>query len=215
MGRQLGGMRAVDRVKTIGLIGGIGSGKSLVAEMLGELGALVLDADKMGHAILADDPDVRDAVRRRWGEAVFPAEGGVDRRAIARRVFGDGPAALDDRRFLEGQLHPRIRRRLEAERDSAAAESKGRAVVVDAALLFEAGWNDACDLVVFIDAPRDMRLQRARQRGWSDEEFAAREAAQWPVEEKRRRSNVVIPNDDSREDLRRAVQAFWAQHIAR
>jgi dephospho-CoA kinase len=197
---------------TIGVVGGIGSGKSLFAEMLRDLGARVLDADKFGHAILEAEAEVLDALRRRWGSEVFHEDGRPNRAAISGRVFGQGAGAAEERRFLEGLLHPRIRRGLEAERDASAARGVA-AVVIDAALLFEAGWDTACDLVVFVDAPRDLRLERARLRGWSNEDFAAREKAQWPVEEKRRRADVVIPNAGSKEDLRDAVQAFWVRYV--
>jgi len=204
----------VDGVKTIGLVGGIASGKSLVAQVLRGLGASVLDADRIGHAVLAEDADVRDALRRRWGEGMLAAEGGIDRAAVAGRVFTPGGAGEADRRFLEGLLHPRIRERLVSQRDAIVATAAGPAIVVDAALLFEAGWNAICDLVVMVDAPVAVRLERARQRGWTDDEFAAREAAQWPVEEKRRRADVVLANDGSKDDLRRAVQALWDEYVA-
>ncbi|MEX2316151.1 MAG: dephospho-CoA kinase [Pirellulales bacterium] len=200
-------------MKTIGLVGGIGSGKSLVAEMLRGLGAAVINADQIGHAVLAEDGDVRDALTRRWGSQILAADGSVDRAAVARRVFAAGAEGEADRRFLESLVHPKIRQRLASARDSLEAGGK-KVAVIDAALLFEAGWNQPTDLVVFVDAPRATRLERARKRGWADDEFAAREAAQWPVEEKSRRADVVIPNDGSQDDLQRAVQAFWNVHIA-
>jgi dephospho-CoA kinase len=84
-----------------------------------------------------------------------------------------------------------------------------RVVVVDAALMFKAGWDRYCDQVVFVDSPREARLQRALQRGWSEADFAAREAAQLPVAEKRQRADVVWDNSGSPEDLRRQVEGFW------
>ncbi len=199
---------------TIGLVGGIGSGKSRVAEMLRELGAEVLDADQIGHHALAEDPAVQESLRRRWGPEVFASDGNVDRKAVAKRVFRPDEAGDADRKFLESLLHPQIRAGLESGRDALAA--KGVTVaVLDAALLFEAGWNDVCDLVVFVDAPRATRLERARKhRGWTEEQFSAREAAQWPVEEKRRRADVVIANDGSETELHHAVGEFWQKYVA-
>jgi dephospho-CoA kinase len=199
-------------MKTIGLVGGVASGKSLVAEMLVELGAGLLDADHTGHAVLAEDAEVRDALRQRWGEAIFAADGQVDRAALARRVFGKDDQADADREFLEDLLHPRIRRRLEELRQQFAAQGKP-AVVLDAPLLLEAGWGPLCDVVLMIDAPQEARLQWARQRGWSDAEFAHREAAQWPVEQKRRAAAVLLANDGTIEQLRDRVRDFWGRHF--
>jgi dephospho-CoA kinase len=119
---------------------------------------------------------------------------------------------MADREFLEDLLHPRIRRRLEALRQQFAAEGK-RAAVLDAPLLLEAGWGAMCDVVLLIDAPREARLQWSRQRGWTDQEFARREAAQWPVEQKRRAADVIIQNNGSIDQLRDAVRNFWEQQV--
>jgi dephospho-CoA kinase len=190
----------------------VASGKSLAARMLVDLGAGLLDADRTGHAVLAEDRDVHEVLRQRWGDAVFTDDGQVDRAALALRVFAENDGASTDREFLEGLLHPRIRRRLEAQREQFAARNKA-AVVLDAPLLLEAGWDPICDVVLMIDSSRETRLQRARQRGWTDAEFARREAAQWPVDKKRRAADVVVANDGSLEDLRDAVCNFWAQHV--
>jgi dephospho-CoA kinase len=180
--------------------------------MLVELGAGLLDADRTGHAVLAEDAEVQAAIRRRWGDAVFAADGSVNRAAVAERVFADGPAGLAEREFLEALVHPRIGRRLDDAKERYAAAGKP-AVVLDAALLFEANWRPHCDLVVMVDARRDVRLQRAIRRGWSETDFDRREAAQWPVEGKRSRADVVLSNDGSEERLRQLVGEFWQKHI--
>ncbi len=199
----------MDGMKTIGLIGGVASGKSRVAQMLAELGAGILDADRAGHAVLVEDAEVQAALRRRWGDSVFSADGSVNRAAIGKRVFATGSQGEEDRFFLEELLHPRIRRRLEEERDQFAAQGRV-AVVLDAPLLLEAGWGKSlCDTVIFVEAPPEVRLARARTRGWSDAEFTRREAAQWPVEEKRRYADTIIQNAGSENELRQAVKQFW------
>jgi dephospho-CoA kinase len=200
-------------MKIIGLVGGVASGKSRVAAMLAELGAALIDADRVGHALLVEDAEVKNALRQRWGDAVFTEQGLIDRRAVAQRVFAPGPAGQADRRFLEEWLHPRIGKKLVEARDIFAAAGQP-VVVLDAALNFEAGWQQLCDLIVFVDAPREVRLARARQRGWSEADFADREAAQWPVDEKRRAAHVVICNDGSEEQLRQAVQQLWGRFVA-
>jgi dephospho-CoA kinase len=199
-------------MKTIGLVGGIASGKSLVAKLLVERGAGLLDADRAGHAVLAESAEVGRAIRERWGKAVFNPDGTVSRRAIAERVFGNGSSAQPDRLFLEGLLHPQIRTRLKAELDRFAEEGR-KVVVLDAALLFEADWETLCDLTVFVDSPREARLKRAQGRGWTEAEFTQREAAQWPIEDKRQAADVVLKNDGTEAELREAVGDFWERHV--
>jgi dephospho-CoA kinase len=199
-------------MKTIGLVGGVASGKSLVAKILVELGAGLLDADRTGHAVLAEDADVHRTIRDRWGGGVFSSDGGIDRAAVARRVFAITDAGGDDREFLEALLHPRIRARLEAQRDQFAAELRP-AVVLDAPLVLEAEWDSICDVVLMVDAPRQVRLARARQRGWSEAEFDNREAAQWPIERKRELADVTIENAGSEAELRQAIREFWQSFV--
>jgi dephospho-CoA kinase len=192
---------------TLGLVGGIASGKSQVAQILSDLGAAVIDADRAGHQVLRE-PEVIAAVKARWGELVLDDKGQVSRRAVARIVFAAGNEA--ERRFLEELTHPKIERLLnEALADAKAQQPPPRAIVLDAALLFEAGWDKLCDKIVFVDAPRDVRLERAVVRGWSAEQFAAREAAQMPVGEKRSRADIVIRNTRTLESLREVVRLTW------
>lgn len=190
----------------IGVVGGIASGKSTVSETLCELGADVLDADREGHAVLLD-PDVESAVRQRWGEAVF-RDGRIDRAAVARIVFSS-PNADDERAFLERLTHPRIANRLSQRLDEARQRGV-RAVVLDAAVMLKTGWDRFCDRVVFVDAPVEQRRARALLRGWSAAEFADREAAQEPVEEKRRRADVVIDNSRTLDETRNQVRCLFA-----
>jgi dephospho-CoA kinase len=192
---------------TLGLVGGIASGKSLVAQCFYELGAVVLDGDRAGHAVLRE-PDVIAALKERWGDKILDSAGQISRKQVAKIVFAPGHAA--EKRFLEQLTHPRIERKLQQELAAAqASQTPPRAVVIDAALLFEGGWDKLCDKIIFVDAPRDVRLERAVRRGWSAEQFAAREAAQLPPEEKRERSHIVIRNVRTLENLREVVRLTW------
>jgi dephospho-CoA kinase len=200
-------------MKIIGLVGGVASGKSLAAKMLVELGAVHLDADRTGHAVLAEDAEVRQALIDRWGNAILDADGRVDRSAVAQRVFAKSEAGAEDRKFLEDVLHPRIRERLNRKRDQALAAGKP-AIVLDAPLLLEADWGSLCDIILMIDSPRELRLERAVARGWTEADFDQREAAQWPPDKKRQFADAVIPNHGSADDLRTAIAHFWAENIA-
>jgi dephospho-CoA kinase len=200
-------------MKTIGLVGGVASGKSRVAQMLVELGAGLLDADRAGHAVLNEDTVVREAILLRWGSDVIAPDGGIDRAAIAKRVFGHSEAERANLEFLESLLHPRIRDRLKSEAQKLAS-SGIPAVVLDAPLLLEANWRPLCDVVLFVDASRETRLARAQGRGWTDAQFDEREAAQWSIVKKRGAADVVINNDGTEEALRDAVRQFWDRQIA-
>jgi len=192
------------RLPVIGLAGGIGAGKSAVARAMARQGCVVVDSDAQAKALL-DEPAVRAELVRWWGSGILAAEGRVERPAVARIVFTD-PA---QRRRLEGLVHPLVRAERNRVRDRARADG-ARALVIDAPLLFEAGVDAECDAVVFVEAPRAVRLERVRARGWDEAELARREAAQLPLAEKRRRSTHVIVNDAGPEDLERRVAEVLA-----
>jgi dephospho-CoA kinase len=191
----------VARKPVLGLIGGIGSGKSRVAALLAERGARVLSGDQAGHEAL-QQPEVRARVVERWGTDVLDAAGAVDRRRLAQEVFGD-PAEL---RALEALVWPWIGQRLREQIEAARADPKVTLVLLDAAVLLEAGWNDVCDWIVYVHAPRAVRLRRlAEQRGWSEKEVAAREQAQLSLTDKTRRADFALDNSGSPEALARQV----------
>lgn len=190
----------------IGLVGGVGSGKSTVARMFAELGAAVIDSDRLGHEQL-QRPEVLSQLRSWWGPQVVTAAGVADRSAISRIVFHD--AAELSR--LEALLHPLIDQRrkelvADLERDPAI-----KAVVLDAPKLLEAGLSGVCDRVVFVDSPRDERLRRvAETRGWSEDELNRRENLQFSLDKKRSMSDDVIVNHSDIEALRREVEQVFS-----
>ena len=194
-------------MKIIGIVGGIASGKSLVAGQLQRLGAVRLDADRAGHEALRE-PEVEIACRQRWGDAIFAPDGRVDRRALARIVFAPAPDGPRELAALEQLTHPRIAAKLMAEIER-CRRAGAPAAVLDAAVMLKAGWDRMCDIIVFVDTPRELRMQRARERGWSDEDFAAREAAQETLNVKRRRADVSIDNSGFTEDTQAQVVRLW------
>ncbi len=187
----------------IGLIGAIGAGKSTAATAFAKRGALVVDADKLGHEAL-EQPEIRQKVLDRWGKRgnLLKPDGRLDRRAIAGIVFNN-PA---ERSALEVMVFPDIGRRALEEIESAQQDRTVKFIVVDAAVMLEAGWHEVCTKLVYIDAPREIRLARlAARSGWRAADLAAREAAQWPAERKMRQAAAVIVNDGSRENLQAQV----------
>jgi dephospho-CoA kinase len=189
------------RKRVVGLIGGIGSGKSQVAAAFARRGARVIAGDDLAHQALRD-PAVKAQVVRRWGAELLGEGGEVQRRRLGAVVFAD-PA---QRRALEALTHPWIRGRMRAALEAALADPAVPLVVLDAAIMLEAGWNDICDELIYIDAPRVVRLERvARQRGWTAKEVDAREQAQLPLTEKAARADHVLDNSASLEHLNRQV----------
>jgi len=198
-------IHASDNLKMLGIVGGIASGKSLVSAAFEQLGAVVFNADQIGHLVLRES-EVILAIKNRWGNDVLDAAGEVNRAAVAAIVFAkDG---WKEKEFLEKLTHPRIGERLQQQL-LGLEKSAAPMVVLDAALLFEAGWNSLCDAIVFVDVPREVRLKRALARGWSEADFAAREAWQWPVEEKLRRADYVIDNSGDFACLAEQVARIW------
>jgi dephospho-CoA kinase len=180
----------------VGLVGGVGSGKSALARRVAqEFGVAVIDGDVAGHRALARD-DVKAKLRSRFGNAIFTPDGSVDRSALARRVFGPTPEHTAARGDLEGITHPVIRRSLREEIDRACAAG-ATAVFLDAAVLLEAGWETLCETIVFVEATDEVRSTRAAARGWSADEWRRREASQLPLDEKRRRSHASVENSGS------------------
>jgi dephospho-CoA kinase len=197
----------VPMMRVVGLLGGVASGKSMVAAQLARLGAGVLDADRAGHEALRL-PQVEAAVRRRWGDAVFGPDGHVDRARLKTIVFAAPPAGPPERKYLEELSHPEIRRLLEQQ--AAAMEAAGvKVAVLDAPLILEAGWDKLCEKMVFVDAPPEVRLARALARGWTEEDFAARQRAQESLDLKRRRADVIIDNSSSSQRTEAQVERFW------
>jgi dephospho-CoA kinase len=191
---------------TIGLIGGIGAGKSTAAAAFAARGGAVVDADKIGHAALEDEQNKRWA-RERWGSRVLKQDGGIDRRAVGAIVFADP----SEREALERQVFPWIGMRALAAVAAAQAEPAAKFVVVDAAVMLEAGWNNVVDRIVYIDAPRELRVARLVARsGWDEAQMKAREAAQWPADVKKAAAEAVLVNDAGPEKLHRQIDRLLA-----
>jgi dephospho-CoA kinase len=185
----------------VGLIGGIGSGKSQVAAALIRHGARVISGDELGHLALKQ-PKIRQAIVSRWGTGVLDAKGEIERKRLGAIVF----ASPAERRALEALVHPWIKSRIEAEVQALKKDPAVRLIVLDAAIMLEAGWSHVCDRVIYVDAPDDMRSRRlAQQRGWTTKEVEAREAAQLPLTEKRARADHVLDNSASLDYLHRQV----------
>jgi dephospho-CoA kinase len=195
---------AMARKPVICLVGGIGSGKSLVAAVLARHGGFVIAGDLLGHEALRQ-PEVRRRVLERWGHALLDEHNEIDRRRLGKIVF----ASAAELRVLETLVFPWIERRIGEEIATAQASAGYPFIVLDAAVLLEAGWNKACDRLVFVDAPRSLRWKRLKEkRGWSEKEVEARESAQMPLTEKRSHADTVINNAGPPEEVDRQMVAL-------
>ncbi len=178
----------------IGLLGGVGAGKSLAASQFAELGCEVVDADRIAHAVLCEEA-IKQALRERFGDQVFGPGGKLDRRRLGERVF-DHP---EDRQALEQIVHPEICRRLRRAVQSARA-GDAPAVVLDAPLILEKGLDNLCDFMVYVKAPAEVRQNRVGGvRGWDPSEIARREVSQVSLKTKQDRADYIIDNRASPE----------------
>lgn len=192
---------------TIGLLGDVACGKSLVASLFAELGAGVIDGDAAGHEALRLD-DVERAARQRWGDGIFGADGRIDRKRLAKIVFAPGAEGQTERTYLEQLTHPKIAQAIE--RQLRQFEAAGHpAAILDAAVLLDAGWDRFCEKFAFVDASIEDCRRRAQSRGWTDQQLAARQRAQAGVDEKRARADWIIDNSGPPEQTRAQVERIW------
>lgn len=198
-------------MEVFGLIGGIGSGKSTVAKMFEDLGAVVVDADKVGHSVLLD-PEVKNVVAARWGNGVFAGDGEIDRRKLADVVFDDSEQGRNDLEYLKFLTHPLIGKYVVA-RFHDLDKSGTKIIVFDAPLLLEAGWDSLVRKLIFVDAPQPVRLARVLTRGWSKTEFKTREAAQISVEQKRAKADWIVNNSGNFAETLDQVVDIWQNFI--
>lgn len=193
-------------MKTIGLTGGIGSGKSTVSQILTELGAFVIDADKVGHEIYLPGKEAWHQLTTAFGRDILAPDRTIDRKKLGALVFGSD----DARKKLNGIVHPLmfqdIDRRIKAKR----AEGFTKPIVVEAAILIEANWLPLADEVWLVVTNKTAVIDRvATQRGMAAKETEARIASQLSDSERRKYAQVVIENDDTLEALRQAIGAAW------
>lgn len=191
----------------IGIAGGIGSGKSTVSTLLAELGAGVIDSDRLNREEL-NSPDVLEVLRGWWGDQVIDASGHADRRMI-RRIIGEDSTA---RRRLEELVHPRIAARRRRMEEQFNADPQVRAIVIDSPLLFEAGLADQCDAIVFVDCPPAVRLARVQQaRGWQKEDLERFEKIQKSLDFKRQHADYIVDNNSDIDVVRRQVSDVFSR----
>ncbi len=192
-------------MKVIGLTGGIGSGKSTVSQLLAELGAVVLDADKVGHEAYQPGTETWHAVVEAFGQEIVAPDGTIDRKKLGAVVFG-APESLTR---LNQIMHPRMYKMMEA-RIGEYRQQGVKVVILEAAILLEAGWTPLVDEVWVTVASEPTVVRRAVDRtGLPEEQIRSRIRSQLSNEERTKQASVVVTNDGSLDDLKVEVKALW------
>lgn len=198
----------MNRYPSLGITGGMGCGKSEVGRILAELGVAVIDADHVAHDLLRSDEATQRAVIALCGSEICGPDGQLSRKAIAGHVFGHEGR----RKALEAILHPRVWEQIRTWREEKKCTEPTAALIP---LLYEAGLTEGWDSIWCVAASDERVLERLRGRGWDMDEINRRRHAQWPLEEKMKRADVVIMNDGSRDALKEAVLSCWNQLLKR
>ena len=188
-------------MQIIALTGGIGAGKSLVAQYFSELGARVVDADQLSRVAIERGSEGFDKVLLRFGEAIL-RDGDIDRKALAEIIFADASARAD----LEAIIHPRVR---ELFNDVVADLAPDETLIYEIPLLVESNAAANFDLVITVEADLEIRKERLRKRGMFISEIERRIAAQASREEREAQADYIITNDGDEDELLRSVENLW------
>jgi len=196
-------------MRVLGLTGGIGSGKSMVASMFAQLGADVIDADQLARDVVEPGQPALEEIASAFGREILLPDGRLDRGKLARIIFAD-PVA---RGKLNAITHPRIKERMAAE--ISARASRPGVLIADIPLLYENDRTGSVQAVIVVWVDPQTQLRRLLERdGLTEEEARQRIAAQMPLDEKRARADIVIDNNGSRENTRRQVEAVYRRYAA-
>ena len=189
----------------IGLTGGIASGKSTVAKMLSELGAVVIDADKVGHEVFRPHTEAWRKVVAAFGKDILGQNEAIDRSKLAQLVFNDPKALKRLNSIMHPLMHEIVREKIEGLRREGT-----EVVVLEATLLIEAKWTDLVEQVWVTITPEDAVVNRlVSQKGFAEEQAEARIKSQTPISQRAKRADVVIRNDSDIATLRKKVEGLW------
>ena len=200
----------------IGIAGGVASGKSLVTRCFQHFGATVLDGDQIGHQVLQQTVLIQQIVDH-FGDGIL-CDGQIDRSRLAHIVFAKAPEGPSALKKLEAITHPAIGEQIMQKLELARHNPNCQACILDAPVMFKAGWDKLCNKMVFVDAPLEIRISRAAERGWDNNELVKREANQISVETKRERATDIIDNSHTKETtFHQAVKTWlaWGLNLTR
>jgi len=194
----------------IGLLGGIGSGKSTVARMFGRLGCGVIDADALAHEAL-ERPDVKCRILELLGPEALGRDGRIDRGRVAQAVFVDGPKLAS----LTAIVHPAVLAEAEAMMETYRRDSRIRAIVLDMPLLVEVGWHEKCDRLIFVRCDREKRLERAKNKDSAKKnDFEIRENLQISLDRKMQLADNIVENNSDESALASQIADIFSNIVA-
>jgi dephospho-CoA kinase len=190
----------------IGILGGIGSGKSTASGLFADLGCRVIDADVVAHEVL-NEPHVVKSLVQRWGSCILDSLGRVNRKKIAAKVF-DEPKELN---FLNSLIHPRVLERCEVEIQACQTDGNVRGIVLDMPLLMEVGWKKKCDFLVFVDCSEAKKAERiAKNAKFDAEELKKRENFQFSLDKKKEKAHYVVHNNSDKSDMAEQIAQIFS-----
>jgi len=199
------------RIRVIGITGGIASGKSTIAKMLGSLGASVISADKICHRLI-DTKSMSQKIINRWGDHIQDKYGRIERHKLGEIVFAD----KKELSALNKMIHPEAIKRIKNRIAKLRNESTTVAIVLDAALLVESNLIDICDISIFVHTMKNTCKARVKNsRKWPSDEIAKREKFQGSLKRKKEIADVVICNNLYKADTLQQVKDFWHQFITK
>jgi len=189
----------------IGIIGGIGSGKSAVAAEFGKLGCKIIDADKIAHEILGKK-SVKEKILEYFGPAILDREGKIDRRKLAKIVFADAEKIAS----LNGIIHPLVLEQTKKLIKKYNSQKKVKAIVLDMPLLVEIGWEKRCDKLIFVDCEQKIRAKRAQKMGLNKNQLKIRENFQISLDNKIKLTDNIVENNSGFSALVRQVADIFS-----
>ncbi len=194
----------------IGITGGIGSGKSLVASFFSELGCAVIKADELAHEIL-EESETKQFLLKYLGNNIIKPNNTLDRKKIADIIFED----IEKKKLVESYIHPRVIERQNHLIQQYQSEDRYKAIVLDVPLLIESSLKHICNLVIFIESDFKLRCQRVRKsRGWTEEEISRREKFLFPNYLKRSIADVILYNNSTIDNCKRQVEKIFSRFIS-
>ena len=199
------------RIKVIGITGGIASGKSTIAKMLESLGASVINADEICHRLI-NTKSISQKIINRWGDHIQDKYGRIERDKLGEIVFSDRKEIST----LNKMIHPEAIKRIKNRITKLRNQSTTVAIVLDAALLVESNLIDICDITLFVDTRKNTCKARVKNsRKWPSGEITKREKFQCSLREKREIADIVISNNQHQADTLKQVKDFWHQSITK
>jgi len=189
----------------IGILGGIGSGKSTVAAEFAKLGCKVINADRIAHELL-DEPAVREKVEAIFGQAVLDSSGKIDREKLAEAAFADDQMLA----LLNSIIHPLVLKRTQELIEKFESQNQVKAIVLDMPLLVEVGWQKRCDKLIFVNCEKKLRLQRAKKMGFDKNQVKIRENFQISLDNKASLADNIIENNSDFSAIVRQVTGIFS-----